>query len=119
VDLAGQGLRDREGGGQRTGHADRISRERCIARDDDRAASIQSYLRPGFETHAPQHDDLTGGLVEEELFVLGNIPRQPALAAEFGVRAIPTFIVIRDREVVKQHPGLAMPGTIKRWLATR
>ena len=45
-----------------------------------------------------------------------DVDQQPALAAEFGVRAIPTFIVIRDREVVKQHPGLAMPGTIKRWL---
>jgi thioredoxin len=48
-----------------------------------------------------------------------DVDQQPALAAEFGVRAIPTFVVIRDREVVKQHPGLAMPGTIKRWLATR
>jgi thioredoxin 2 len=45
--------------------------------------------------------------------------RQPALAAQFGVRAIPTFVVIRDRKVVRQHPGLAMPGTIKRWLSAR
>jgi thioredoxin 2 len=43
--------------------------------------------------------------------------QQPALAAEFGIRAIPTFVVIRDRKVVRQHPGLAMPGTIKRWLS--
>ena len=48
-----------------------------------------------------------------------DVDQQPALAAEFAVRAIPTFVVIRDREVVKHHPGLAMPGTIKRWLATR
>jgi thioredoxin len=57
--------------------------------------------------------DLTG----KALVLKVDVDQEPALAAEFGVRAIPTFIVVRDREVVKQHPGLAMPGTIKRWLA--
>jgi thioredoxin 2 len=59
--------------------------------------------------------DLSG----KALVLKVDVDQHPALAAEFVVRAIPTFVVIRDREVVKQHPGLAMPGTIKRWLATR
>ena len=46
-----------------------------------------------------------------------NVDQEPALAAKFEVRSIPTFVVIRNRQVVKHHPGLAMPGTIKRWLA--
>lgn len=45
--------------------------------------------------------------------------RQPALATELGVRAIPTFVVIRDRKIVKQQSGLATPGTIKRWLSAK
>jgi thioredoxin 2 len=44
--------------------------------------------------------------------------RQPALAVELGVRAIPTFVVIRDRKIVRQHAGLAMPETIRRWLSS-
>lgn len=57
--------------------------------------------------------DLAGNVVVLKV----DVDRQPALAAEFEVRSIPTFVVIRNRQVVKQHPGLAMPGTIKRWLA--
>lgn len=45
--------------------------------------------------------------------------RQPALATELGVQAIPTFVVIRDRKIVKQQSGLATPGTIKRWLSAK
>ena len=44
--------------------------------------------------------------------------RQPELAAEFEVSAIPTFVVIRDRKIVSRQAGLARPGTMKRWLST-
>lgn len=57
-------------------------------------------------------------LAGKALVLKVDVDQQPALAAEFGVRALPTFIVIRNRQVVKQHPGLAMPGTIKRWLVS-
>jgi thioredoxin 2 len=43
--------------------------------------------------------------------------REPELAAEFGVKAIPTFVVIRDRKLVSQQAGLARPGTMKQWLS--
>jgi thioredoxin 2 len=48
-----------------------------------------------------------------------DVDKQVALAAEFEVRSIPTFVVLRNRQVVMHHPGLAMPGTIKRWLAPK
>jgi thioredoxin 2 len=48
-----------------------------------------------------------------------DIDRHPALAAELAVRAIPTFFVIRNQKIVKQEQGLATPGTIKRWLASK
>jgi len=44
--------------------------------------------------------------------------RQPELAAEFQVSAIPTFVVIRDRKIVSRQAGLARPRTMKRWLST-
>jgi thioredoxin 2 len=74
---------------------------------------------PPCRVAAPIAKKVAADLAGKALVLKVNIEQQPALAAEFGVRAIPTFIVIRDREVVKQHPGLAMPGTIKRWLATK
>jgi thioredoxin 2 len=41
---------------------------------------------------------------------------EPALSARFGVRAIPNFVVLKDGNVVVQHPGLAPREEMRRWL---
>lgn len=72
---------------------------------------------PPCRVAGPIMKKVAADLAGKALVLKVDVDQQPALAAEFGVRALPTFIVIRNRQVVKQHPGLAMPGTIKRWLA--
>lgn len=41
----------------------------------------------------------------------------PEVAARFGVRGIPNFVVMRGGEVVKQHAGLVPAATMAAWLA--
>jgi thioredoxin 2 len=42
--------------------------------------------------------------------------KHPELAARYGVRSIPNFVVFRDGEVVGQHAGLVDAGVMQRWL---
>ena len=71
---------------------------------------------PPCRVAGPIMKKVAADLAGKALVLKVDVDRQAALAAEFEVRALPTFVVIRNRQVVKQHPGLAMPGTIKRWL---
>ena len=41
---------------------------------------------------------------------------EPELGARFRVQAIPNFVVLRDGRTVRQHPGLASPDQMQRWL---
>ncbi|HVR70119.1 MAG TPA: thioredoxin domain-containing protein [Vicinamibacteria bacterium] len=40
----------------------------------------------------------------------------PELAARFGVRGIPNFLVLKDGNVVAQHPGLVPHTQLEAWL---
>jgi thioredoxin 2 len=42
--------------------------------------------------------------------------RYPELAAQFGVRGIPNFIVLKDGAVVAQHAGLVDHGQMQAWI---
>jgi thioredoxin 2 len=43
--------------------------------------------------------------------------RNPQLAARFGVRGIPNFIVLKDGEVVHQSAGVVPSARMQSWLA--
>lgn len=53
---------------------------------------------PIYEQVSENHDDIVFGKVDTE--------SEQALAAEFGIRSIPTLAVIRDRVVVFSQPGV-------------
>ena len=40
----------------------------------------------------------------------------PELAERFGVRGIPNFVVLRQGQVVVQHPGLVNHAQLENWL---
>jgi thioredoxin 2 len=42
--------------------------------------------------------------------------REPQLAARYGVRGIPNFLVLKGGEVVHQSAGVAPAATMLRWL---
>jgi thioredoxin 1 len=56
---------------------------------------------PVFEDAAEQHPDITFGKVDTEA--------QTELAQAFGIRSIPTLMVVRDGVVVYSQPG-ALPA---------
>ena len=56
---------------------------------------------PIFEAASERHPDV--------LFAKVNADEQQQLAAEFGVRSIPTLTAIRDRVVLFSQPGV-LPG---------
>jgi thioredoxin 1 len=56
---------------------------------------------PVFEKASERHSDAVFGKVDTEA--------QPALAAAFGIRAIPTLAVLRDGVVLMLQPGV-IPG---------
>jgi thioredoxin 2 len=43
--------------------------------------------------------------------------RHPNLASRFGVRNIPSFVLLRDGGVVAQHAGLVDHARLEQWLA--
>jgi thioredoxin 1 len=59
---------------------------------------------PVFEEAAEQHPDLTFGTVDTEA--------QTELAQAFGVRSIPTLMVVRDGVVVYSKPGALPPAAL-------
>ena len=58
---------------------------------------------PIFEEAAARHPDVTFGKVDTEA--------EPELAGAFGVRAIPTLMVLRDGLVLASESGV-MPGDV-------
>jgi thioredoxin 1 len=58
---------------------------------------------PVFEAAAERHTDVVFGKVDTEA--------QPALAAAFEVRAIPTLLVLRDGVLLAAQPG-ALPASL-------
>ena len=56
---------------------------------------------PIYEQASTRHPDITFGKVDTEA--------EPGLAAAFGVRAIPTLVVMRDGIVLAEQAGM-MPG---------
>ena len=56
---------------------------------------------PVYESASTEHDDA--------VFAKVNTEEQPALAARFGIRSIPTLMAVRERVVLYSQPG-ALPG---------
>jgi thioredoxin 2 len=42
--------------------------------------------------------------------------RNPDLAARYGVRNIPNFVILKDGAVVAQHAGLVDAAQMQRWI---
>jgi len=62
------------------------------------------FFAPVFEAAAVRHPDVRFGKVDTEA--------QPGLAAAFGIRAIPTLMVLRDGVLLGQHAGVLSGAAI-------
>jgi len=65
---------------------------------------------PVFERAAAKHPDVT--------FAKVNTEDQPALAAEFEIRSIPTLMVIRDGVMLYNKPGMLPAAALDQLIAS-
>ena len=66
---------------------------------------------------APHVQRLAAETAGRALVLKVNTEQEPALAARFGIRGIPAFVVLRDGRVLQQRVGLADPREMATWLA--
>ena len=65
---------------------------------------------------APEVHKLAQDVAGKALVLKVNTEAYPQLGAQYGVQAIPNFIVLRDGRVVSQRAGLAPRAEMRRWL---
>ncbi|HKB70314.1 MAG TPA: thioredoxin domain-containing protein [Thermoanaerobaculia bacterium] len=65
---------------------------------------------------APEVARTAAEMAGRALVVKVNTELHPDLAARFGVRGIPNFVVLRDGEIVTQQAGLVPSARMVQWL---
>ncbi len=64
----------------------------------------------------PTMDQLKVDLGNEVIFTDVNIEDNPQLRADFNIRTIPTFVLIRDRKEIARKQGSASLTELKDWI---
>ena len=65
---------------------------------------------------APAVASVAADLAGRALVLKVDTEAHPDVAARFGVRGIPNFVVLRQGRVVHQHAGVAPAADIRQWL---
>ena len=65
---------------------------------------------------APAVAAVAADLAGKALVVKVDTEAHPEVAARYGVRGIPNFVVLRQGRVVHQHAGVAPAADLRRWL---
>lgn len=66
---------------------------------------------------APEVAQVAKNMAGKALVLKVDTERHPDLAARFGVRGIPNFVVLKDGKVVSQQAGLVRHTVMQDWLA--
>lgn len=67
---------------------------------------------------APHVKRVAHDLAGKAVVLKVNTDEHGAVAARFGVRGIPNFVVLKGGNVVKQHAGMVDAATMSRWLSS-
>lgn|SRR5690606_3806828 len=65
---------------------------------------------------APEVHRVAQEMAGRALVLKVDTDRQPALAAQYGARAIPHFVVLKNGRVVFEQSGLVRSGAMRSWL---
>jgi thioredoxin 2 len=69
-------------------------------------------------TAAPEVTSVAAALAGRALVLKVDTERYPELAARYGVRGIPNFLVLKDGHPVFQQAGVVSAREMQRWLET-
>ena len=64
----------------------------------------------------PALEELSTEMADKVTIAKVNIDENPETPAKYGVRGIPTMLLIKNGEVVAQKVGAAPKGAIQQWL---
>jgi thioredoxin 1 len=64
----------------------------------------------------PVVEELAGELKDKAVIGKLNVDDNPNVAAKFGIRSIPTLLVIKNGEVVEKQVGVASKGALEKML---
>jgi thioredoxin 2 len=65
---------------------------------------------------APEVARVAATMAGRALVLKVDTERHPDLAARFGVRGIPNFVVLKNGQLVRQQPGVVNHSEMQRWL---
>jgi len=65
---------------------------------------------------APALDEISQEMGDRIKVVKVNVDDNPATPAQYGVRGIPTLIIIKNGEVIAQQVGAAPKNTLVAWI---
>jgi thioredoxin 2 len=65
---------------------------------------------------APAFEEAAGTLEPDVRLAKLNTENEQAVAAQFGIRSIPTLILFSDGREIARHSGAMMAGDIVRWV---
>ena len=65
---------------------------------------------------APAFEHAASELAGNARFVKVNVDEQQALAARYGIRAIPTLVLFRDGVEIKRVSGALDAGALAQWI---
>jgi thioredoxin 1 len=68
------------------------------------------------KTMAPTFEQVADEQVEKLKAVKANVDDLPALAQKYGIRSIPSLVLVKDRMVVTEHLGVAPKNEVLSWL---
>ena len=66
---------------------------------------------------APEVEKTAATMAGRAIVLKVDTEAHPSLAAQYGVRSIPNFVVLRGGLVLKQQPGVFPSETLDAWLA--
>ena len=65
---------------------------------------------------APEVRALAGEMAGQAIVLKVDTEANPGLAARFGIRSIPNFVILRNGKVTAQHAGAVPRSQMRRWL---
>ncbi len=66
---------------------------------------------------APALDEISKEMGDKVKIVKLNVDENPATAAKFGIRSIPTLMIFKDGKLASQKVGAASKGDLSRWIS--
>jgi thioredoxin 1 len=64
----------------------------------------------------PALEEISKELGDKVKIVKLNVDENPGVAAQFGIRSIPTLMIFKDGKLASQKVGAAPKGDLSRWI---